>query len=424
MLAPLAPLTLFALTGFAIVMALPSMLGSVSADAQVAGNQCQATTVPGRDFAVVCDPVKDPNKVYPAKCQKPFEMQVNLQNPSKVSLKYNLIYDTFVDNYQVNRHCAHFTIETYRDNEYVGTSQVIAPSATNDTSKKQIAVDANAPAGNHTYKFYAVGANYPGDCGFNKGIYSWGGHIDADVQPLQCGNNAPACSDGRDNDNDGRVDTQDPGCANGQDTDETDPQQNQPACSDGRDNDGDGRVDLHDPGCANGQDSDETDPQQNQPACSDGRDNDGDGLVDLNDPGCVNGQDTDESSQQPNPPACSDGRDNDGDWKVDMQDPGCSNANDPDETDPYQPPCSGWHCHGGGGGGWMNNGQWNGQANTTVNNQVNAAAQNNTNLWQQQQNNFPFNTSQNANVNPTAYTGVNNQVNAGSWNNGAFWTGW
>ena len=58
-------------------------------------------------------------------------------------------------------------------------------------------------------------------------------------------------------------------------------------------------------------------------------------------------------------------------------------------------------------------------ANTTVNNQVNAGSQNNTQVWQQEQNNMPFNAVQNANINPTANTTVNNQVNAGSQNNTA-----
>lgn len=57
-----------------------------------------------------------------------------------------------------------------------------------------------------------------------------------------------------------------------------------PVCSDGADNDDDGRVDYPaDPGCASADDGDETDPA----ACSDGKDNDGDGLVDHpEDTGC------------------------------------------------------------------------------------------------------------------------------------------
>lgn len=54
-----------------------------------------------------------------------------------------------------------------------------------------------------------------------------------------------------------------------------------PACSNGRDDDGDGRVDFPaDPGCASAGSPFES------PQCKDGRDNDGDGLIDLADPQC------------------------------------------------------------------------------------------------------------------------------------------
>jgi hypothetical protein len=56
-----------------------------------------------------------------------------------------------------------------------------------------------------------------------------------------------------------------------------------PACSDGLDNDGDGKIDYPaDPGCSSAADTNETDP----PACSNGIDDDGDGLSDSNDPSC------------------------------------------------------------------------------------------------------------------------------------------
>jgi len=190
------------------------------------------------------------------------------------------------------------------------------------------------------------------------------------------------------------------------------------ACSDGIDNDGDGLIDMDDPGCMNDQDNDEYDPPPVQ--CNDGIDNDGDGLIDLDDPGCMNDQDNDEYNpsdpgdvtaevsiqsdwgtgycanvqvtnrssqsvawvvsievegtiqnlwnglytlkdglvevqgaswnaqvgpgastsfgfcadrdQPPEPlPACSDGVDNDGDGLIDMDDPGCENESDDDE---------------------------------------------------------------------------------------------
>ena len=68
-----------------------------------------------------------------------------------------------------------------------------------------------------------------------------------------------------------------------------------PECSDGADNDGDGKIDHpDDPGC----DSPEDDSEVDAPQCSDGIDNDGDGKIDHpNDPGCDSPQDDDETDQ-------------------------------------------------------------------------------------------------------------------------------
>ncbi|MFB6181333.1 MAG: carboxypeptidase-like regulatory domain-containing protein [Candidatus Magasanikbacteria bacterium] len=55
-------------------------------------------------------------------------------------------------------------------------------------------------------------------------------------------------------------------------------------CNDGKDNDGDGKIDLNDPGCSSKSDNNEY--QVGLTKCNDGRDNDGDGLVDFADPGC------------------------------------------------------------------------------------------------------------------------------------------
>jgi hypothetical protein len=76
---------------------------------------------------------------------------------------------------------------------------------------------------------------------------------------------APQCSDGIDNDNDGKIDVyNDPGCASAQDNDETDPFVSPlalPQCSDATDNDGDGKVDYPaDLGCTSATDNDEIDP--------------------------------------------------------------------------------------------------------------------------------------------------------------------
>jgi hypothetical protein len=57
-------------------------------------------------------------------------------------------------------------------------------------------------------------------------------------------------------------------------------------CGDGEDNDGDGLIDAEDPGCVSATDGDEADPQV-APECADGIDNDDDGAADYpNDPDC------------------------------------------------------------------------------------------------------------------------------------------
>ena len=94
------------------------------------------------------------------------------------------------------------------------------------------------------------------------------------------------------------------------------------ACSDGLDNDGDGRTDFPaDPGCESPTDSDESDA----PQCSDGIDNDGAGGTDWpNDPSCYGPDDVTEDGT----PACSDGIDDDGDGDIDFPaDSDCVDAN-------------------------------------------------------------------------------------------------
>ncbi|MCB9551749.1 MAG: hypothetical protein H6705_07660 [Myxococcales bacterium] len=59
-----------------------------------------------------------------------------------------------------------------------------------------------------------------------------------------------------------------------------------PACRNGTDDDGDGVTDLFDPGCAETEDPDETDPDT-PPVCANGQDDDGDGQIDYpSDPDC------------------------------------------------------------------------------------------------------------------------------------------
>ena len=80
----------------------------------------------------------------------------------------------------------------------------------------------------------------------------------------QRANPAPQCMNGVDDDNDGKIDSADPGCTSSGDDDESDPPPPPPPppptqCNNGRDDDGDGKVDLQDPGCRDTSDNDETD---------------------------------------------------------------------------------------------------------------------------------------------------------------------
>jgi hypothetical protein len=182
-----------------------------------------------------------------------------------------------------------------------------------------------------------------------------------------------ACANGLDDDVDGLVDMLDPGCADPEDADETDPPA-PAACGNGADDDHDGLVDFPlDPGCAGPGDRTETDPAV--PAdCANGRDDDGDGAVDWPadpscigrgagaewgspapcanhadddhdglidfpfDPGCFAPADRDEADPAM-PPACADQVDNDRDGVADFPfDPGCAAASDSDEADPAAPP--------------------------------------------------------------------------------------
>jgi len=77
-------------------------------------------------------------------------------------------------------------------------------------------------------------------------------------------------------------------------------------CSDGKDNDGDGKVDGDDPACSSADDDDESDDPPPPKQCADGKDNDGDGKIDDKDPGCKNANDDDESDDPKPSPSPSD----------------------------------------------------------------------------------------------------------------------
>lgn len=106
-------------------------------------------------------------------------------------------------------------------------------------------------------------------CEVYEELIAQGQPIPSDFDASACndqggGGDEAACEDGIDNDNDGEIDMEDPGCSDGTDDDETDSggggEENKAACEDGLDNDGDSKVDLADPGCAEATDTDESDP--------------------------------------------------------------------------------------------------------------------------------------------------------------------
>ena len=154
---------------------------------------------------------------------------------------------------------------------------------------------------------------------------------------------SPLCSDGADNDGDGLIDAQDPGCAYPNDEDERDPEVPS-VCADGRDNDVDGWTDYPlDLGCAfHGGDS-EDDPIS-LPQCSNGIDDNGDGYIDFpSDQGC-HARGDDSEANVPFPPHCSNLQDDDEDGLIDFPyDPGCVARGDGDESDSARIP----HCADG-----------------------------------------------------------------------------
>ena len=135
---------------------------------------------------------------------------------------------------------------------------------------------------------------------------------------------SPACSDGVDNDGNGKTDYPSDiySCSSAADNDESSPQ-----CANGKDDDGNGDTDLADLyACSSATDPDETAPQ-----CSNGKDDDGNGDTDWpSDSGCASGSDTAEAHA-----ACDNGKDDDHDGLRDLKDPGCrNNKSSNNEADP------------------------------------------------------------------------------------------
>ena len=133
-----------------------------------------------------------------------------------------------------------------------------------------------------------------------------------------------ACQDGKDNDGDGLIDMNDPGCSSVTDNSELNPAVQ---CDDGKDNDNDGLIDMADPGCSSVTDNNEKDIVYQ---CSDGKDNDGDTYIDYpNDKGC---SDVTDNSELNSLIQCDNGLDDDGDGLIDYPDDlGCSSPLDNSE---------------------------------------------------------------------------------------------
>lgn len=168
------------------------------------------------------------------------------------------------------------------------------------------------------------------------------------IATITCRNRLAACSDGWDNDGDGKTDRQDPDCLSDNDTSELpkDPKCKNPnyptefeQCRNRIDDDGDMLIDAQDPGCWRKQGVPSSyDPQidyearnNRVPQCRDGIDNDRDGAIDSADFSCSHPDDTDESSPRAQ---CQDGIDNDHDGLIDLADRGCSSAQDNSESGP------------------------------------------------------------------------------------------
>ncbi len=133
---------------------------------------------------------------------------------------------------------------------------------------------------------------------------------------------AEICTNGRDDDLDGRIDCADSDCAG---TPfccmSSGPENNDTTCSDGRDNDCNGQIDCADFACAATRVCCRpTGAENTDAACSDGRDNDCDGAIDCASRGCA----ATRVCCIPSPENCTDGRDNDCDGLVDCADPACA----------------------------------------------------------------------------------------------------
>ncbi len=145
---------------------------------------------------------------------------------------------------------------------------------------------------------------------------------------------ALSCDDGRDNDNDGLVDCQDPDCIAHSYCGEFIPLlpprgvENDPrTCTDRIDNDVDGQFDCGDRGCQAIRELCCV-TEFSDASCSNGVDDDGNGFFDCGDFACRNNPFVTvcnrENDLRWGPDACSDGIDNDGDRREDCDDEDCA----------------------------------------------------------------------------------------------------
>lgn len=99
-------------------------------------------------------------------------------------------------------------------------------------------------------------------------------------------------------------------------------------CSDGADNDGDGKIDAKDPGCHN-------DGKVDNPASYNPNDNDETDAPKTGPSGKPNDGGKPEDGNKGEGPECSDQVDNDGDGVIDAADPGCHSDGDANNPDSY-----------------------------------------------------------------------------------------
>ena len=138
--------------------------------------------------------------------------------------------------------------------------------------------------------------------------------------------NTPAlCSDGDDNDNNGKADCDDSNCAGLVFCQSIDPnKENSPkTCNDGIDNDSNGKKDCEETTCQKFTLCKSAEPENTEAACKDGLDNNKNGQRDCDDPDCASFCKPAGDKVENTDALCHDSKDNDEDGKIDCDDPDC-----------------------------------------------------------------------------------------------------